>query len=353
MRNHSGTSNYTIGGNAPPVVAELQAIFQQVPDEDLIGRLRGPARRGPKGYDPFILWQCYVAYYYLGLESVSALIRLLHDNPFIAQACGINSPEGIPSQPTFSRFGTRLAKKTGEYILAVKNVLRSQTRRLYDTFPDFGRSVAIDSTDIKGWSSGNKKGKKRKEGKPRQKPLVGKVSDPDAGWCVKTNTEGNKKYVWGYKVHILCDADSELPLSVDISPGNLHDVNKATPLLSQARYALGGKFRPQYVICDSAYSSDKLRRSVSQHYWAEPIIDPNPSHKKASMKLVKTPEWKTIYNKRTAVERLNGRLKAHRKLNYVRVRGRSKIRIHAMLSVIVCQAQALATRSKNSVRKVA
>lgn len=353
MTNHSGTFNYTISGNAPPVVAELKAVFHQLPDDDLVRQLRGPTRRGPKGHDPLILWRCYLAYYYLGMESVSALIRLLYDNPFVAKACGIDSPEQIPSQPTFSRFGTRLARKAGEFILAIKNILRGLTRKLYDTFPGFGKSVAIDSTDIKAWSNAGKKGKKRKEGKPRQKPLLGKVSDPDAGWCVKTNTEGRKKYTWGYKVHILCDADSELPLTVDISPGNLHDVKKATPLLSQARYALGGQFRPEHVICDAGYSSDKLRRSISQHYWAEPIIDPNPGHKRAFKKLVKTPEWKATYNKRGSVERLNGRLKAHRKLNHVRVRGRSKIRVHAMLAVIVCQAQALATRSRNSVRKVA
>ena len=60
-----------------------------------------------------------------------------------------------------------------------------------------------------------------------------------------------------------------------------------------------------------------------------------------------------IYNRRVAVERLNGRLKAHRKLNAVRVRGRFKVRTHAMRSVIVCQAHALATGSRASVRKVA
>lgn len=352
MTNHPGTFYYTIAGNGPPVVAELQAVFKQLPDDQLLDQLRGPTRRGPKGYDPQILWRCYVAYYYLGLDSVSTLIRLLYDNPFIAQACGIDSPGAIPSQPTFSRFGSRLAKRSGEYILAVKNVLRGLTRKLYDTFPNFGRSVAIDSTDIKAWSNGSKKGKRRKEGKRRQKPLFGKVSDPDAGWCVKTNTEGNRKFVWGHKVHIHCDAETELPLVVDISPGNLHDVNKASPLLSQARYTMGGRFRLEHVICDAGYSSDKLRRSISQHYWAEPIIDPNPGHKRAFANLVKTPEWRAIYNKRTAIERLNGRLKAHRRLNSVRVRGRFKVRVHVMMSVIVCQAQALATGSRNSVRGV-
>ena len=86
---------------------------------------------------------------------------------------------------------------------------------------------------------------------------------------------------------------------------------------------------------------------------ADPVIDPNPSHKKAMARTIKTPEWKSIYNRRVSIERLNGRLKIHRRLDALHVRGRFKVRLHAMLSTIVCQAQALATGSRISVRKVA
>jgi hypothetical protein len=57
-------------------------------------------------------------------------------------------------------------------------------------------------------------------------------------------------------------------------------------------------------------------------YRDTPIIDLNPGHKRACRRTNKTPEWKSFYNKRTAVERLNGRLTAFYKLNDVRVRGR-------------------------------
>lgn len=323
----------------PPVVGELQAIFGALPDEELLARLRGPKRRGRPGYDPRVLWRCYIAYYALGLESVSALIRTLYDNPYIAKACGIRSPDEIPSQPTFSRFGARLARPA--FTLLVKNIMRALTRLMYDRFPDFGRSVAIDSTDIKAWSNGGKKGKD------------GKHSDADAGWIVKTNTEGNKKYVWGYKVHILADTQYELPLVADTSKGNLGDVKKATPLLHQARHTYG-KFHPRYVICDAAYSSDRLRKVIRRQYGAEPIIDPHPRHKAAAM-LKKTPEWKAIYNRRSAIERLNGRLKAFRRLDSVRVRGWRKARVHAILSVIVLQARAVAfpNQLRHCVRTVA
>ena len=87
---------------APPVVAELTAIFEELPDEELLERLKGPNRRGRPGYNPKVLWHSYLVRYVLALPSVSDLIRTLHDNPFICAACGINSPADIPSQPTFS-----------------------------------------------------------------------------------------------------------------------------------------------------------------------------------------------------------------------------------------------------------
>ena len=296
----------------PPVVSELEAVFAELPDDQFLTKLKGPKRRGRPEYEPEILWRCYLAYYYLGLESVSALIRTLHDNPFIAYACGIDSPDAIPSQPTFSRFGSKLAKS--DFILEVKNVMRGLTRRLFDTLPDFGKSVAIDSTPVKAWANGRKKGN------------GGRNADPDAGWTVKANSQGKMQYTWGYKVHVLTDTQYESPIVVDISAGNLHDVNKATPLLAQARYTTrntGIPFNPEYVIADPAYSSRKLYDVIRRQYTAQPIILPNAGHKRLVAKTDMTAEWKMIYNRRTSVERVLGRLQAHRKLDAIRVRGRA------------------------------
>lgn len=74
----------------------------------------------------------------------------------------------------------------------------------------------------------------------RREEIQGKPSDHDAGWVVKTNTEGNRKYAWGYKVRILCDTQYELPIAAIVTAGNVHDGREATPLLQQARYTIGG-----------------------------------------------------------------------------------------------------------------
>jgi len=61
---------------------------------------------------------------------------------------------------------------------------------------------------------------------------------------------------------------------------------------------------------------------------------------------------KAVYNQRTWMEMVFGRLKGHRKLNSIRVRGIRKVTVHCLLSVIVLQAQALATNVKACVRRV-
>lgn len=278
----------------PPIVGELRAICEALPDADLLALLARKGR-GRRGYEPCILWRAYVAYYALGLPSISRdLVRLLHNNTAIAAVCGINNREQIPSQPTFSRFVGRLAR--GRTMrLAVREVMRTMARTMFERFPDFGKSVAIDSTDIRGWTNGGK----RYRGKP---------SDPDAGWCVKTNTAGKNKYTWGYKVHILADTQYELPVAIDVTPGNFADVRKATPLLAQARHTYSG-FHPQYVMADAAYSSIELWRVIRRQYRAEVMIDPNPRHRQMNERVQKTPEWKRLYARRSSIERLNARLK--------------------------------------------
>ncbi|MFQ5925186.1 MAG: transposase, partial [Dehalococcoidia bacterium] len=333
---------YTIGQaksqyapwEVPPIVNELEAVFKELPDEELMAKLKGPRRRGPKGYNPSILWRCYVTYYVLGLTSVSDLIRLLYDNPYIAATCGINSPHDMPSQPSFSRFFTKLSR--GQFKAQVNKVFYRLTQRLYDTMPNFGKSVAMDATDLKAWSNG-----------AHQEP-----TDKDAGWVIKTDTAGRGKFTWGYKLSLLVDTTYELPMAIKVTSGNVHELKVAPPLLSQSR-RINSKFHPEHIIADMGYSSREFRHLIHRQYRATPVIKANPKHKKAIEAYPETPDWQLIYNRRSSAERVFGRLKCHRKLNHIRVRGIRKVTVHCLMSIIVFQAQALATGPGGFIRKVA
>jgi len=215
----------------------------------------------------------------------------------------------------------------------VKNIMRSLTRSLYDNLPDFGKSVAIDSTDLKAWSNGAKK----------------PASDQDATWAAKPDTAGKMKFYFGYKLHLLADTHYELPVAANLTSASLSDVRVASRVLRQARFAYS-RFSPQYVICDAGYSSRKLRLLIKHQYRAEPIIKVNPAHKKALFP--ETKEWRAIYNRRSSIERVFGRLKGYRRLNNITVRRIRKVTVHCFLSLIVVQAQALHSVTNNHVSSV-
>ncbi len=307
---------------APPIGKELQTLFANLDDSPLLEALTGSTRRGPKGHPMQVLWHCFVAKYYLSLPSTDALIRTLVNNPWIAQACGIPWPDGIPHKSTFSRFFAKLTKR--RYLTPLKYVFRSKIRQHYKTIPGFGRRVALDSTTLKAWSNG---GKARK-------------SDKEAGWSVKQNTHGKMQYTYGWKLHLLVDCESELPMAAIISPGNTSDVTKASNVLQQAR-VITSKFHPRYFMADAGYSSNDLFRLIVRQYRAEPIIQVNPTHKKLIAKhgiWENTVTWKALYSQRQAVERCFSRLKGQRSLNHITVRGHKKVTVHCYLSMIVMQA---------------
>ena len=316
---HDSTTLPPASQDATPIGRQLHALFETIPEENLLRSLK-TYYAGRRGYTYRVLWRTYVTMVVLNLPSFAALIRALHSNPYLAIACGILSYEAIPSKFAYSRFLRKLQVKRNEVL--VKGIMRELTRRCYKSLPGFGKSVAIDSTDLKAWSNGTKERK----------------TDPDAGWAVKDGTNGKQKFVWGYKLHLLVDTTHEIPMGANITKGNYADIRQATALMSQVQRTCG-VFRPKYVICDAGYNSGRLRKVLKRQWRARPIIKARRGEKSIADE---TPEWKLLFNRRVAVERVFSRMKGHRRLNNIPVRRKRKVTVHSLIPVIVTQAMALA-----------
>lgn len=303
-----------------PLAKQLEALFNTIPEAELLKALK-VYYAGRNGYTYKVLWRTYVAMTVLNIPSFAAMIRTLENNPYIGLACGITNCDAVPSKFAYSRFLRKLQEPCN--VVLVKNIMRTLTRQCYETFPDFGKSVAIDATDLKAWSNGSKTHK----------------SDTDAGWVIKGDTNGKRKFVWGYKMHLMVDTTHEIPITASITKGNTADITYASNLLSEARFT-NGKFHPEYVVCDAGYSSNELRHLIKRQYRAEPIIRSPKTHKKWLGE--ETPDWQLIFNRRTSVERVFSRMKTQRRLNNVTVRNNRKVTVHSLLPVIVMQAMAMA-----------
>lgn len=319
-----------------PIVAKLEGVFDALDDAELLKALTGKVHRGCQGYQVAALWRSYLAGYILGVPTVTGLIRNLSNNPALCEACGL-SQEAIPSEATYSRFIAKLTKHS----VLVQRVIERGVDRLREHIPDFGRTVAVDSSDISAYSQSRK------------------PSDHDARWGVKEDKHGQKKYWFGYKIHVVADADSELPIHVDVTPANVNDGKHMAPLLRRVAVL------PQYVLADAGYDNVENYQFIHDEFGAIPIININKRNKRESVQgklhiphrsteFIKasalrqypgvdrdSTHWNVLYAKRTGIERLFSRMKEFRRLASVHHRGLPKVTLHCYLSTLTIVASAV------------
>ena len=277
----------------------------------------------------------------LGLGSTRDLLRLLENSPAIAEVCGFSYT--LPHEATLSKFFAKLASQTKLHL--VKDVSRRLVKAMY-SLPGFQQRVAVDSSTLRAYSNGAKKGKPS-QGRKGYKARVGLRSDPDAAWAVKKNTHGKTEYTFGFKLHLATCTEHEIPVAANISPGNVHDIRRASNVLSEAR-STDGRFHPKFILADKGYSSKDFIELIRRQYNAWPVVDIHPTHKrlKASRwgRAMETPEYLAIRKQRPSVERVFSLLKRRYALNKITVRGLRKVTAHAYLSLIAMQGNYLTRR---------
>ena len=180
------------------------------------------------------------------------MIQHLHESASARWACGIT--DAIPSESQLSRFNAHLE----HHLPAVEACLLRATESLQGYLPGLGTDVAIDSTNVDAFANPNRK----------------RVIDPDAQWGVKhsarSKAKGKTDYFFGYKAHVLCDADYGIPLALRVTPGNKGDSTMLPPLLKLARENYPW-LSMEHVIADRGYDSEPNHRAVVQ-LGAVPII---------------------------------------------------------------------------------
>ena len=285
----------------------LSNILDALPDNGLVDALTAPT--GRPGHGALILWRAYVACFVLNSSTISAGLRQIGDDPLLSEVVG-----GAPSKFALSRFIRKLKDHT-DLLDACMASLVSGVREF---LPDLGEQVAVDSTDIKAWSSWRR-------------------SDPDAQSSVKTGTDGRPHWWYGFKAHVACDTRHEIPLHGFVTPANKSDVQQLPPSIEGVR-AMG--LNPTHVLADAGYDSAANIAYVEE-------IDAIPIIKRRKLKGRVLPEptkaWWVLYRKRSGVERIFGRAKEHRRLNRLTLKGLAKATVHCLTAMLTLLAHALAT----------
>lgn len=133
---------------------------------------------------------------------------------------GLRLDEKTPDHSTIHRFRDRIAPIAAQLFAEVNHQLETKGLTLK-------KGTLIDASLIQSAARPPTSGKKS--------------SDPDASWGGKRNN-----LVYGYKVHVGMDQNSELIRRTDLTPANVHDSRMLKPMVSGDEEA---------VYADKAYDS--------------------------------------------------------------------------------------------------
>ena len=233
----------------------LEMILTELNFDNLIAQLsKSRSSCGPIGYSTVSLINAFIAMQVERIPTLTDLSEKLRTNPILRYCCGFNVIGRTPSTATLSRFFNKLSSTT-----ALEKDFHALVKHAAELGMIKGDTVAIDSTKIDTYEKAKPKSKLKNDGK-------------SADWGCKRDTEGNKVKWFGYKLHILCDTQSELPLSILMSPASRYDGELAAPLITKYLNEYSDIFNTKYYIMDSGYDQVKNYDFVVQNAKATPII---------------------------------------------------------------------------------
>lgn len=155
--------------------------------------------------------------------------------------------------------------------------------------------------------------------------LKGNLDDKQGNWGWD---HINEVYIYGYKIHVIVDVFTELPVTLNITKANTHDSTQFNRLYSLLK-SYNARFPTKFYTADKAFDVSSIRRILLEDK-VHPIV-------KASKVKIKPqyPDWFVKkYRKRTSVERFFSRLKEYLDLKKLHLYGKEQVRFFAYLICI-------------------
>ncbi|MDE4542136.1 transposase [Thermoanaerobacterium sp. R66] len=234
---------------------KLEMVLSQLDFSNVVLSLSRPEyKRGPKGYDPLPLLYALVAMQLEKIPNIAKLVARLKSDPVFRYNCGFNVLGHVPSTSTFSRFLNLISKSDALEEDFKQLILKAKNLNIID-----GTNIAIDSTKLNAFEKPKPKSKIKDDGK-------------SPNWGKKKDTDGNDIKWFGWKLHIIADCKSELPLAIEITPASVNDSILAIPLLKKLKEFYGNTFNVKHCIMDSGYDIKENYDYIMNEFHAQPII---------------------------------------------------------------------------------
>lgn len=243
----------------------LRLVLEYMPDENLMQHLERERLNGRDDYPIRAVWNSILAGIVYQHPSIENLRRELSRNSQLRRMCGF-AADKIPTASVYSRF---IHKLFGHQKL-IDDIFENLVGQCYEQLPDFGKNLALDGKAIRSHATGRNKTTK-KDGR----------RDLDADYGVKTykgkredGTLWEKVTTWfGYKLHLLVDADYELPVAFSVTKASRSEVKQAHQLVEDLAETRAHILKEaEYFMADRGYDDSKLIAKLWDEHLIKPII---------------------------------------------------------------------------------
>ena len=197
----------------------LQKVFDNLPDEKLIQKLKEKREKGRNEWTVEAMWNSFIASFIFDHDSIASLLRELNRNSQLRIICGFQphiysvltdkkdeygkriSESRYKLAPTASAY-TNFLNNLKECEQELREMFDTLVKDMYENLNGFGEIMAADGKAIQSYA------------RRISKKKSGNKGERDADWCMKeytiTKPNGEKvvktKKWFGFRLHLLSDA---------------------------------------------------------------------------------------------------------------------------------------------------
>lgn len=255
-----------------PAVLEYSKMFEHL---DLSNIQRYPYGVGKKGYDNHSMIKAFIYYTLEGYRSIPQLIRELKCKPYFSRYV-LGFASRIPDNSKFYRFINSFNPELLRKLLAQIN-----KKKYTENLPTM---IAIDSKPIKAnTKENNPKTFKKNLSDKKQKPK--RNEEATLGYFSKTNDENNYKettyFFWGYRIHIIVDAENDNPLTFKLAENNKKDFEVAISLYTKLIEHYPELYQSKLnQLADKGYYVKKVFEAYHLYFDGKSYIPPKKKNSK-------------------------------------------------------------------------
>lgn len=245
----------------------LLLVFEGMEDEELMKKLEKHRKNGRDDYPVRVMWNLIIALRVFEHKSVNSFRRECNRNSQLRRICGLDEGKRRKHIVPKARVFTGFFKLLEIYIDDVKKIFEEQVDYLYDTVTDFGKTLAGDGKIINSYAKSKCKEEQtdnRSENDAEYTIKEYHYEDSNGKKQVKRTTH------FGFKVNIICDVNTELPIGFNVKRANYCEKKAMKELLEgldekQLKIAIA-------LLLDRGYDSIELIRAIKEK-GITPVID--------------------------------------------------------------------------------